>query len=456
MLGVPCLTLRENTERPITITPRHQPARRLRRHSDSHRCESRRWRADRRAPSIDLWDGQASQRIVDVLLSDAPEHHFDPSRPDRQRPRKMRSLTISIVNAGQWRWLVHCLESLAKNPYTLGPSEIVVLDNASDDGTVGQLAAHFPHVRVIPERVRRGFGANHSLIVNAVTTDLALLLNPDTIVLPGALDRLAEAFDNDERVVASGGPILDLDGQVTRRGLERFPTPRRALVEALGLHHLMREWRTATPSASGISTGNGWLSGSALMIDRQVLINLGGFDPRYFMYFEETDFAKRVLETGALIAFVSDAPVLDEGRTSERAADGRHSDADSATLTTTEIERSAMAYMRKHHGRGGVALYRVALLLSATTRLAALHTKAAAHTSIASMSTASKLRQQRRRIAVALRTQSGTSIGDAARRWNEANASVSAVVANCDDRLDQAENAFVLHPCPREIRVASE
>ena len=363
----------------------------------------------------------------------------------------MRSLTISIVNAGQWRWLEHCLESLAKNPYTLGPSEIVVLDNASDDGAVGQLAAHFPHVRVIAERVRRGFGANHSLIVSAVTTDLVLLLNPDTIVLPGTLDRLAEAFDVNERVVASGGSILDLDGQVARRGLERFPTPRGALVEALGLHHVMGEWRSASTSGTGISTGNGWLSGSALMIDRQALINLGGFDPRYFMYFEETDFAKRVIESGGLIAFVSNAPVLHEGRTSERAADGRHPDANSATLTTTEIERSAMAYMRKHNGRGGVAIYRVALLLSATTRLAALHTKAAAQTSIASMSVESKRRQQRRRIAIALRARSGTSIGDAARQWNEANAPASAGVADCDDRLDQAENALVLHSRLREI-----
>jgi N-acetylglucosaminyl-diphospho-decaprenol L-rhamnosyltransferase len=326
-----------------------------------------------------------------------------------------RSLTISIVNANQWDWLGPCLRSLEANPYTLGRSEIIVLDNASTDGSIEHLRSGFPLVRVISESIRRGFGANHGIVARSSESDLILFLNPDTIMLEGSLDRMVESFDVDDRIVLAGGPILDPDGNVWRAAPFPFPTPLSSISEALGFH------RTRRPDVArpGISVGVGWISGSALMVDRRVFQAVGGFDPRYFLYFEETDLARRLTDAGGLVGFHSDAQVIHEGRTSERALDVDRKPAAAATKTTTEYERSAIAYMRKHFGLTGSVLYRVGLLLGAGLRLVSTYLPIVSHRmELRGSSIVTTRQHHRRRMGVAIRPRSGVSIGDVAADWN--------------------------------------
>ena len=326
-----------------------------------------------------------------------------------------RSLAISIVNTNQWDWLEPCLASLLESPYTLGPSEIVVLDNASTDGSLDRLAERFPDIRVIAERTRRGFGANHGIVAAGVDTDLVLFLNPDTLVPKGSLDRMAEVFDSDDRIVLAGGPILDPDGSIWRNATFPFPTPAGSLAEAVGLHRLDQ----SVPAPPGISAGVGWISGSALMVDRNVFIESGGFDPRYFLYFEETDLGKRLTDAGGLAGFHSEAPVVHEGRTTERALETPPKLSPAQTKTTTEFERSAILYMRKHHGRAGALIYRLALLIGATLRLVLSYVPALADKlEPKGGSLVATRSHHRRRVGVALRPESGVSIGDFAREWN--------------------------------------
>ncbi len=326
------------------------------------------------------------------------------------------SLTVSIVNTKQYDWLAPCLTSVLAHPYTRGPFDIVVLDNASDDGSVARLHSEFPQVRVMAETIRRGFGANHSLVAERSNSDLVLFLNPDTVMHEGTLDRLVEAFAVDVRVVCVGGPILDPDGSVWRAAPFRFPSPWGSLKNAVGLHRLGTPTTPVAPDA--ISVGTGWLSGSALMVDRRVFLALGGFDPQFFLYFEETDLCKRVTEAGGLIAFHSDAPVTHEGETTERAAtaDKKRSAAD--MKTTTEFERSGMRYMRKHFGRGGATAYRTSLMASSGIRLVASYTPLAARMDIKGDNMLSTRAHHRRRIGIAVRPGSGVSIGDAAANYN--------------------------------------
>ena len=301
------------------------------------------------------------------------------------------------------------------HPYSAGRFEVVVLDNASDDGSVERIARAFPQVRVLEQPVRRGFGANHSIVARAVQSDLVLFLNPDTVMQPGTLDRLVEAFDADPRVVMTGGPIIDPAGGVWRAAPFRFPTPWSATFEAFGLHRLSSE-----PIApGGVSVGVGWLSGSALMVDRRVFLAVGGFDPEFFLYFEETDLAKRLTEAGGRIAFDSRAPVVHEGRTTERAIDVDRAVAPTAMKTTTEFERSAVIYMRKHFGALGSTIYRGALLAGAGLRWAATFSPPVARRMASHGGTVAWTRgHHRRRVALAVRPSSGVSIGDAATDWN--------------------------------------
>ena len=146
------------------------------------------------------------------------------------------------------------MRSIEDHPYTLGRSEIIVLDNASTDGSVERIQADFPGSGRLQESIRQGVtGANHGIVAASAGTDLILFLNPDTVVLKGSLDRMAETFDTDERIVLAGGPILDPDGNVWRSAPFAFPTPFTSILEAFGFHRL----HTPNMSSPGISVGEG-------------------------------------------------------------------------------------------------------------------------------------------------------------------------------------------------------
>jgi hypothetical protein len=265
------------------------------------------------------------------------------------------------------------------------------------------------------ESIRRGFGANHGIVAASSDADLILFLNPDTMMLEGSLDRMVESFEADERIVLAGGPILDPGGKVWRAAPFPFPTPLTSLGEALGLHR-MRHPEVARP---GITVGVGWISGSALMVDRRVFQAVGGFDPRYFLYFEETDLARRLTDAGGLAGFHSDARVVHEGRTTERAIDLDRNPAATETKTTTEYERSAIAYMRKHFGPIGSVVYRASLFVGAGLRLVSTYLPFVSHRMEFRGSSIVTTRQHhRRRMGVAIRPRSGVSIGDVAADWN--------------------------------------
>jgi GT2 family glycosyltransferase len=344
------------------------------------------------------------------------------SRERGERAGTPRSLAVSIVNTKQWDWLEPCLRSVQEHPYTSGPFEIVVLDNASDDGSVERIRAAFPGIRLMAETERRGFGANHLRVAESVDSDLVMFLNPDTVMHEGTLDLLVEAFGADDRVVATGGPIIDPSGEVWRAAPFAFPTPSHAVLEAVGLHR-----RIKTPVATEtISVWEGWLSGSALMVDRRVFLDAGGFDPRFFLYFEETDLAKRLIESGNRVGFHSAAFVTHEGWTSERAATPGKRLSPAEMRTTTEFERSAIAYMRKHYGRRGAATYRGALLMGATIRWAATYLPPlASKLEVKGDDIASTRAHHRRRVGMALNPASGVSIGDGASAWNRQHAVVA-------------------------------
>src|SRR5947209_853416 len=122
-------------------------------------------------------------------------------------------VTVSIVNTSNRRLLLECLRSLSEDPARRASVEIVVLDNASEDGSAEAVAEAFPDVRVMRRDRRDGFGANHNAITRATRSRYVYILNEDTISEPGSLDRIVAYLDAHTQVAAVGPRIVDGEGR---------------------------------------------------------------------------------------------------------------------------------------------------------------------------------------------------------------------------------------------------
>jgi len=299
---------------------------------------------------------------------------IDPRRKTESRKSgdMERSLSVSIVNTRELEMLQPCLTSLFEHPYTQGPFEVIVLNNAAPSGSAKPIKEQFQGVRVLEESLWRGFGANHNYVARMANGDLLFILNPDAVVHEGALDRLAGALAHDPTTAVAAGPILNPDGSRWASSPFPFPSPLRSLAQAIGIHRL-------SGSATGPSTQHTytkrWVSGSAFMVDRSAFISFGGFDERFFIYAEEIDLMLRMTRSGRRIVWVPDAHVTHVGRSSAtEAVNG--TDSASTHLRDYELRRinqyvrSKVAYMEKHRGRPGALAYRLAMGFNASLRLA--------------------------------------------------------------------------------------
>ena len=250
-------------------------------------------------------------------------------------------VTVSIVNASRRDTLLPLLDSLAGEP-----AEVVVLDNASDDGSVEAVRERFPDVRVIEQPFRAGFGANHNRVIRETEGRYVLLLSHDAELEPGALGRLV-AFAEAHRRAAAVAPRLRYPDGRPQANAWRFPTPAAA---ALG---------TLTLARAGVVQSDGeeprrvdWAMAAALLLRRAALDDVGLFDEGYFMYSEETDLCRRLALAGWEAWLLPAAVVV------------HHDSALRGELSRERIAeewRSRHRYWRAHHSPAGA---RVAALLT--------------------------------------------------------------------------------------------
>jgi N-acetylglucosaminyl-diphospho-decaprenol L-rhamnosyltransferase len=224
----------------------------------------------------------------------------DPAAPD---------VTVSIVNHENRDDVLRCLEALAEDAGRASALQVIVIDNASTDGSVEAIRGAFPQVEVIARTRRAGFGANHNEALRHATGRHVLLLNDDTRVLPGAIDTLARYLDEHERVAIAAPLVVD-PGGAPQASTWPLPSLRGDLA---GLATLGRDaTRRTTPRGGRV----GWALGCALMAPRAALERVGGFDERYFMYSEETDLSRRLADLGLETHLVPTATVEHVGQAS--------------------------------------------------------------------------------------------------------------------------------------------
>ena len=248
----------------------------------------------------------------------------------------MADVAISLVNTNSRELLLACLDSLRDVD-----AEVVVLDNASEDGSADAVRERFPEVRLIAQAHRAGFGANHNTVIRATTSRYVYVLNEDTTSEDWALDRLAGHLDANPRVAALGPRLVYPDGRL-QDSAWRFPTP---AVAALGLVTL---GRVAVTQSGGTATRDvDWAMGAALLVRREALDEVGLFDEGFFIYSEETDLCRRLRSAGWRTQYFPSVTVV------------HHESQFSAGIPERRINemwRGRHRYWRKHHSAVGAGV----------------------------------------------------------------------------------------------------
>lgn len=237
----------------------------------------------------------------------------------------MKQLSIIVVSYNTCKLTLECLRSVFAE--TVRTSfELLVVDNASIDDSAAAIAAEFPQVRLITRSDNIGFAAANNLAANDARGEWLLLLNPDTVVLDGAVDKLV-AFathrsDADPRFGIFGGRTLFPDGSLNPTSCWMRPTPWSAFCGGSGLTYCLRKSRVFNPEAMPR-----WrrdtvrevdiVTGCFFLIRRSLWNELDGFDPAFFMYGEEADLCLRARTTGALPIICPDAAIIHYGGRSE-------------------------------------------------------------------------------------------------------------------------------------------
>jgi GT2 family glycosyltransferase len=254
-------------------------------------------------------------------------------------------LTFCVVNTEQRELLVRCLDAIAAERDALAfETEVLVLDNASHDGSATAARRH----RVAPEVVgldrRRGKGENDTALLQRAQGRYALLLNEDSELQPGAVAALHKALEDRDDAAAAGARLLRPDGSI-QPSAWRFPSPTTALVGALFLH------RRFTVQSRGERTRTvDWAQSAALLVRTAAAREVEWFDPAFFVYSDEVDFCRRLRDAGWRTLYVPSAKAIHHEQLSTGAVPDRR---------IVELSRNRDRYMRKHHSPQAAAAVRV-------------------------------------------------------------------------------------------------
>lgn len=253
-------------------------------------------------------------------------------------------LTFCVVNTAQRELLLRGLDAIAAQRRTLSfPTEVIVLDNCSQDGSAAAAAAHPTVDRVIALRRRQGKALNDSTLLREAKGAYALLLNEDAELRQGATLALRQALQSNSRAACAGAALRRPDG-APQACAWRFPTIWTALAGALFLHRLF------TVQSKGERTRSvDWCQSSALLVRRKAAVEVGFLDPDFFVYSDEVDFARRLADAGWISLYVPSAVAVHHEQLSTGSVPERR---------IVEFSRNRDLYMRKHHGAAQAAIFR--------------------------------------------------------------------------------------------------
>jgi GT2 family glycosyltransferase len=266
-------------------------------------------------------------------------------------------LSIVIICWNDSKVIFNCLESIYRET-TQTSFEVIISDNGSTDGSTTEIRRRYPRARVIENGANLGFARGNNAGIAVAHGQYVLILNPDTVILDSALDRLVSYADEHPEAGAFGCRVLNPDRSLQNSARPR-PTVFREFLAALCLRwpgHLSEHFLADTYMGWEARTERtiDWQSGCCVLFQAALLKGLGGFDGRFFYHFEETDICFRVWKSGAPILFCPAAEIIHLGGQSV----GRF-----PIRFVLETYRSRYRYFEKHHGRRGLVRMRWVCLL---------------------------------------------------------------------------------------------
>jgi N-acetylglucosaminyl-diphospho-decaprenol L-rhamnosyltransferase len=271
--------------------------------------------------------------------------------------RLVGSVSVVVVSYNSERYLERCLESVQGHGY-----EIVVVDNASADGSVDLVRRRFPDVRVVVLERNVGYGAANNVGFEVTQSEYVLVLNPDAWAIGPALDRLVAAAATLPSAAILGPRLIGPDG-THEQSVRGFPTLWRLATEFLFLRWLAPGSRALNAFyGAGTDEAGGtveWVMGAAMLVRRVAFEKVSGFDPRFFMYSEEVDLAYRLRREGWDVVYFPQATFVHVGGGSTHALPGSR---------LCEILRSHVRFLDKHHGAAVARRGRLLLLFSMVLR----------------------------------------------------------------------------------------
>jgi GT2 family glycosyltransferase len=244
-------------------------------------------------------------------------------------------LAIIIVSHDTKADLENCLRSLHQHPPRLS-HEIVVVDNASTDGSADAVRSQFPGVRVVALDTNMGFAAANNIGIRRSTSDFVLLLNSDTIVRASAIDRLVAAIRELPRAAVVGPRMVDAAGR-TELSFGRMMSP---LAEARQKMLVRYASAARIDAMTSQMREVDWVSGACLLVRRSDAEAAGLLDERYFMYCEDVDFCAAIRAKGGTVYFTPTAEIVHLRGRSWRS---------NPVGTAERYRQSHLAFYRKHH-----------------------------------------------------------------------------------------------------------
>ncbi len=266
-------------------------------------------------------------------------------------------LSYCVVNTDHRELLLRCLDAIAVEQASCGlQTEVLVLDNASRDGSAAAARNHPATTALVALDRRRGKGENDSDLLQRSRGRYCLLLNEDSELEPGATRALYDALESRPDAAAAGARLLRPDG--TRQpSAWRFPTPTTALVGALFLHR-----RYTVQSRGDVIRTVDWAQSAALLVRRDAAEQIGWLDPAFFVYSDEVDFCKRLRDAGWRTLYVPTAAAVHHEQLSTGKMPERR---------IVELSRNRDVYMRKHHTPQAAWAVRLLTALTYALRAAA-------------------------------------------------------------------------------------
>ena len=253
-------------------------------------------------------------------------------------------ISIIIVTWNVHEDIYQCLNSIEQNKPSCS-YEVIIVDNASTDGTIDIIQNKFPETMLIINNDNRGFAAANNVGIGKSNGQYILFLNPDTIIQSNALDILIAYLDENQDVGACGPKLLYNDGKL-QPSTRKFPDYYSALYQNTILKNtgLFRKnyniYRMRDFNFDQIKDVD-ILMGAAILTRRSIIENIGPMDESFFMYYEEADLCYRIVQAGWRIVFVPDAAIIHLG--------GKSSD--QIPLKTRMMRlKSLLIFFRKHYG----------------------------------------------------------------------------------------------------------